>query len=101
MLAPGFFDRVERMGRVLSQRLEDLVRAYPKLFIELRGAGLLLGIRCVVPAGDFVGKLRENGLLTLTAGENVLRILPPLIVSEREIEDSLVIMHRVARQWPA
>jgi acetylornithine/N-succinyldiaminopimelate aminotransferase len=68
---------------------------------ELRGAGLLLGIRCVVPAAEVVTKLRQSGLLTLTAGENVLRILPPLIVGEREIDDALDIMNKVAREWPA
>ena len=100
MLAPGFFDRVDAMARLLRGRLEALVDAYPKLFAELRGAGLLLGIRCVVPAAEIVTKLRENGLLTLTAGENVLRVLPPLIVGEAEIEEALGVMHKVAREWP-
>ena len=67
----------------------------------MRGAGLLLGIRCVVPAADFVAKLRQNGLLALTAGDSVLRILPPLIVSERDIDEALDIMNKVAREWPA
>ena len=100
MLAPGFLERVDATGRLLRERLDALVRAYPKLFAELRGAGLLLGIRCVVPAGDFVAKLRQNGLLTLTAGENVLRIAPPLIVGEREIDEALGVMHKVAAEWP-
>ncbi len=100
MLAPGFFDRVDAMARLLRGRLQALVDAYPKLFAELRGAGLLLGIRCVVPAAEIVTKLRENGLLTLTAGENVLRVLPPLVVGEAEIEEALGVMHKVAREWP-
>ena len=101
MLEEGFFARVEAAAKLLQQRLEALVAAYPMLFAELRGAGLLLGIRCHVPAGDFVAALRKEGLLTLVAGENVLRILPPLIVGEREIDDALAIMHKVAREWPA
>ena len=68
---------------------------------ELRGSGHLLGIRCHVTAGDFVAKLRTEGLLCLTAGENVLRILPPLVASESEIDEGLGIIERVARQWPA
>jgi acetylornithine/N-succinyldiaminopimelate aminotransferase len=99
MLAPGFLDRVDTMAKLLRERLEALVRSYPKLFAELRGAGLLLGIRCVVPAADFVAKLRQNGLLTLTAGENVLRIAPPLIIGEREIDEALGVMHKVAAEW--
>src|SRR5690349_2578652 len=101
MLEPGFFERVDKIGKLLRGRLETFVRSYPKLFAELRGAGLLLGIRCVIPAADFVTKLRENGLLALTAGENVLRILAPLIVTEREIDEALDIMNKVAREWPA
>jgi len=101
MLAPGFFGHVEAMAKLLRRRLEALVSSYPKLFAELRGSGLLLGIRCVVPAADFVAKLRQNGLLCLTAGENVLRILPPLIVGEREIDEALGVMHKVAAEWPA
>jgi acetylornithine/N-succinyldiaminopimelate aminotransferase len=100
MLAPGFLERVDRMAKLLRGRLAALVGSYPKLFAELRGSGLLLGIRCVVPAADFVAKLRQNGLLTLTAGENVLRILPPLIVGEREIDEALGVMHKVASEWP-
>jgi acetylornithine/N-succinyldiaminopimelate aminotransferase len=101
MLEPGFFARVEAMGRLLRGRLADLVATYPKLFAELRGAGLLLGIRCVVPAADFVTRLRESGLLTLTAGENVLRLLPPLIVGEAEIGEAVGIIDKVASAWPA
>jgi acetylornithine/N-succinyldiaminopimelate aminotransferase len=99
MLEPGFFDSVQKKSRLLSSRLEALVAAYPKLFAELRGSGLLLGIRCHVTAGDFVAKLRANGLFALTAGENVLRLLPPLIVSEREIEEGVAVLDKVAREW--
>jgi acetylornithine/N-succinyldiaminopimelate aminotransferase len=101
MLAPGFFDGVTATAKVLRDKLEAFAAAYPKLFHEVRGAGLLLGIRCVIPAGDFVAKLRQEGLLLLTAGDNVMRILPPLIVTEREIDEALGIMHKVAREWPA
>jgi acetylornithine/N-succinyldiaminopimelate aminotransferase len=101
MLAPDFFERVDTMSKLLWGRLEALVRSYPKLFAEPRGSGLLLGIRCVVPAADLVAKLRQNGLLTLTAGENVLRILPPLIVGESQIDEALAVMHKVAAEWPA
>jgi acetylornithine/N-succinyldiaminopimelate aminotransferase len=100
MLAPGFFARVEATARLLRRRLQQLVAAYPKVFAELRGRGLLSGIRCVVPAAEFVARLRENGLLTLTAGENVLRILPPLVAGEAEIDEAVGIIDKVARAWP-
>jgi acetylornithine/N-succinyldiaminopimelate aminotransferase len=103
MLEPGFFERADRMARLLRGKLDGLIGAYPRLFAELRGAGLLLGIRCqqALTAGDFVAKLRAEGLLCLTAGENVLRILPPLIVGEREIDEAAGILDKVAREWPA
>jgi acetylornithine/N-succinyldiaminopimelate aminotransferase len=103
MLEPGFFDSVQRKSRLLSSGLEALVAAYPKLFAELRGSGLLLGIRCQqgLTAGDFVAALRANGLLALTAGENVLRLLPPLVVGDAEIAEGLGILNKVAREWPA
>ncbi|HTV89050.1 MAG TPA: aspartate aminotransferase family protein [Stellaceae bacterium] len=103
MLDPGFFDRVNRIAKVLWTKLEAFTAAYPKLFQELRGAGHLLGIRCqpALAAGDFVGKLRAEGLLCLTAGDNVLRILPPLTVGEAEIDAAMATLNKVARQWPA
>ncbi|HYU14026.1 MAG TPA: aspartate aminotransferase family protein [Stellaceae bacterium] len=101
MLDPSFFDRVQRTSRLLWNKLSALTEAYPKLFAEPRGSGLLLGIKCVIPAGDFVAKLRAEGLLCLTAGDNVLRILPPLIVGEREVEEGLGIIDKVAKEWPA
>jgi acetylornithine/N-succinyldiaminopimelate aminotransferase len=101
MLEADFFDRVQAKARLLRGKLEELVKAHPKLFAELRGSGLLLGIRCVVPAGDVVARLRQNGMLALTAGDNVLRLLPPLIVSEAEIGEAMDTLHKVAREWSA
>jgi acetylornithine/N-succinyldiaminopimelate aminotransferase len=103
MLEPGFFDRANRIGKVLWSKLEAFAGRYPQLFQELRGAGHLLGIRCQpsLTAGDFVAKLRTEGLLCLTAGDNVLRVLPPLIVGEAEIDEALATLDKVARRWPA
>jgi acetylornithine/N-succinyldiaminopimelate aminotransferase len=102
MLEPGFFDGVQRTARLLWGKLEGLVGKYPKLFAELRGSGHLLGVRCQpeLTAGDFVTKLRAEGLICLTAGDNVLRILPPLVVTEREVDEGMAIVEKVAREWP-
>ncbi len=56
---------------------------------EVRGEGLLIGLKAVVPAGDLVAALRDAKLLTVGAGDNVVRFLPPLIVSEAEIEQAV------------
>jgi len=101
MLEEGFFEEVNNHANYLREKLEALVAKYPKLFESVRGAGMLLGIRCVVPAGDVVAKARENGLLVLTAGDNVLRILPPLIVGGQDIDDGVAILDKVASEWPA
>ena len=101
MLAPGFFDTVNANAKYLWGKLETLVAKYPKLFERVRGSGMLVGIRCVVTAGDIVAKAREQGLLVLTAGDNVLRILPPLTITPKEIDEAVAILDKVASEWPA
>ncbi|HEU0215351.1 MAG TPA: aspartate aminotransferase family protein [Stellaceae bacterium] len=100
MLAPGFFDKVNDVGKYLWGKLEALVAAHPKLFESVRGSGLLVGVKCVVTAGDVVAKAREKGLLVLTAGDNVLRILPPLVAGEKEIDEAVGTLGKVASEWP-
>jgi len=100
MLAPGFFDRVNDTAKYLWGKLEGLVAAYPKVFDSVRGSGMLLGVKCVVTAGDVVAKAREKGLLVLTAGDNVLRILPPLVAGKAEIDEAVGILGKVASEWP-
>jgi acetylornithine/N-succinyldiaminopimelate aminotransferase len=56
---------------------------------DVRGEGLLIGLKAVVPSGDLVSALREEKLLTVGAGENVVRLLPPLIIGDAEIEESV------------
>jgi acetylornithine/N-succinyldiaminopimelate aminotransferase len=99
MLAPGFLEGVDRMAGLLRRRLETLVGRYPGLFAEVRGRGLLTGVKCVVPNTEMVERLRNNGLLVAGAGENVVRLLPPLIVNEGHIEEAMGIIEGVARRW--
>ena len=89
MLKPGFFDHVQRMSLLLKQKLASVVDRYPGVLAEVRGEGLLVGVKAVVPSGDLVTALRGQKLLTVGAGENVVRFLPPLIVTEVEIEESV------------
>jgi len=99
MLADGFLPRVERMSKLLRDRLEALGKRYPKVLGELRGRGLLIGIKCAAPNTEVQNRLRDAGLLTVTAGDNVLRILPPLIVGEAEIAEAADIIETVCRAW--
>src|ERR1700750_2923658 len=94
MLKPGFFDHVQKMSLLLKQKLASVVDRYPQVLAEVRGEGLLIGVKAVVPSGDLVNALRGEKLLTVGAGENVVRFLPPLIVSEAEIEESVARLER-------
>jgi acetylornithine/N-succinyldiaminopimelate aminotransferase len=99
MLAPGFLDRVNRVAGLLCQRLEGLVGTHPRVFAEQRGKGLLTGLRCVVPNTEMVEKLRYSGLITVAAGDNVVRLLPPLIIDERHVAEATGVLDKVAGQW--
>ena len=99
MQEPGFFPRVERVAAALRKRLDGLAKSYPKLFVEARGKGLLVGFKCAVANTDVVDRLRHAGLLTVAAGENVVRLLPPLIIEESHVEEAAEIVDSVAKAW--
>jgi acetylornithine/N-succinyldiaminopimelate aminotransferase len=94
MLKPGFFDHVRKMSLLLKQKLASVIDRHPDVVSEVRGEGLLIGLKAVVPSGDLVNALRDEKLLTVGAGENVVRFLPPLIVTEAEIEESVQRLER-------
>jgi acetylornithine/N-succinyldiaminopimelate aminotransferase len=94
MLAPGFFERVQRTALVFKQRLAELKDRYPSLIAEVRGEGLLVGLRMLVPAAELVDATRAEKMITVAAGDNVVRLLPPLIISEAEIAEGVVRLDR-------
>ena len=67
----------------------------------MRGLGLMLGLKCVVPHLELLERLRGEGLLTVAAGDNVVRFLPPLIVAESHIDEAVAILERVCAGWEA
>ena len=89
VLAPGFLENVARLGLIAKQKLAALADAHPKIIEEVRGEGLLLGLKLRVPPGDFAALARAQRLLSIPAGDNVLRLLPPLTVSDAEIEEAV------------
>lgn len=97
MLADGFMARVEAAGARLRKGLEGLVARHSKVLAEARGLGLHLGLRAHVPQNDLIEALRVRGLLTVGAGDNVVRVLPPLIVSDAEIDQALGILDDACR----
>ena len=94
MLADGFLDHVRRMGAALRARLEAIAAAHPATIEEIRGKGLMLGIKLKTDGAAMVAGLREDGLLTVAAGENVVRLLPPLIIDENHIDEACAIIAR-------
>ena len=89
VLEPGFLARVQRNSLLLRQRLAEIKDRFSDLIAEVRGEGLLIGLRALVPNGELVDALRAEKLLTIAAGDNVVRLLPPLIVGESEIAEAL------------
>lgn len=96
----GFLAHAEAIGTLLKSRLEKLAAANPHVFEEVRGTGLMLGLKAVPASGDVIGSLREEGLLTVGAAENVIRILPPLIIEEAQVDEALEALERVCAKWP-
>jgi acetylornithine/N-succinyldiaminopimelate aminotransferase len=94
MLAPGFFDHVQRIALLFKQRLAEIKDRYPAIIAELRGEGLLVGLRLLVPVAELVDALRAERMITVAAGDNVVRLLPPLIVSEQEIAEGIARLDR-------
>jgi acetylornithine/N-succinyldiaminopimelate aminotransferase len=89
VLAPGFIDHVAQLGLLLRQRLAELKDRHGAIIEEVRGEGLLAGLKVKVPNAEFAAAAREEKLLTIPAGDNVVRLLPPLIISEEELAEGV------------
>jgi acetylornithine/N-succinyldiaminopimelate aminotransferase len=94
VLAPGFLDRVRRTAILFKQRLAELKDRHPAVIAEVRGEGLLLGLRALTPSAELVDELRAEKLLTAASGENVVRLLPPLIIGQAEIAEAVAMIDR-------
>ena len=90
ILGPGFIANVDQMGQRLAWHLQQLQQRFPQYVVDVRGKGLIAGMKITPPVRDFVNRLRrDHQLLTVAAGENVLRLLPPLIITEADIEEAM------------
>jgi predicted acetylornithine/succinylornithine family transaminase len=101
LTSKGFLDKVEKKGKMLRRALRALQRKYPKQIRDVRGLGLMFGIEMCGPATAVVAGLRARGILATKAGENVLRLLPPLVVKRSEIRSFLVAFDDVLAQGVA
>ena len=94
MTDPEFLDRVRKNALLLKQRLAELKDRYASVIAEVRGEGLLIGLRMIPQASEMVDELRAEKMLTVGAGDNVVRLLPPLIIGEEEISEAVARIDR-------
>jgi acetylornithine/N-succinyldiaminopimelate aminotransferase len=100
-LAPGFLDHVNKVANYLHQQLGALVAGHPDLFEGVRGQGLMIGLKMKTPSAEFLAAARANGLIVLPAGDNVVRLLPPLTLSEDEAREGMELLSKTASQLDA
>ncbi len=89
ILKPEFMEHVRAISGYMQQNLAALAAEHPSVIAEVRGRGLLLGLRLHVPAAAFMAHLRESRLLSVGATENVVRLLPPLNIEEQHVKEAL------------
>ncbi|GLO73757.1 MAG: aspartate aminotransferase family protein [Phaeobacter italicus] len=93
---PAFLGEVNRKAGLLRQKLEGLVASHPEVFEEVRGTGLMLGLKCVAPNIDVVNAGYDNEVVTVPAADNVIRLLPPLTLTDDDIDEAYARLDRAA-----
>jgi acetylornithine/N-succinyldiaminopimelate aminotransferase len=99
--ADGFLDNVQKQALLLKQRLAALKDTYPTVIEDVRGAGLMIGIKCKVPNTAFQAAAMQEKMLVIGAGDNVVRLLPPLVVNEDDITEAVHKLERVCKALAA
>ena len=89
VLAPGFIDNVARLGLLARQKLAQIKDAHPRIVEEVRGEGLMIGLKLKMSPAEFAGFARTEHLLTIPAGDQVVRILPPLVITDEELSEGV------------
>ncbi|MBV1834655.1 aspartate aminotransferase family protein [Novacetimonas pomaceti] len=98
ILAPGFLEQVQARGAMLGREFDTLVTRYPDVFSAHRGIGLMIGLQCVAPASVVQDAAMGEGMLSVTAGGNVLRLVPPLTVTEEDCRMAGEMLDRAAQR---
>jgi len=96
VLAPGFIENVGQIALRLKQSLAELKDKHPEVISEIRGEGLMLGLKLHTLNTDFVNEARAHGLLVVGAGDNVVRLLPPLIITEADVAEAVSRLDKAA-----
>jgi acetylornithine/N-succinyldiaminopimelate aminotransferase len=93
VLAPGFIENVARLGLLARQKLAELKDRHPRVIEEVRGEGLMIGLKLKISPADFAAKARDHRLLSIPAGDNVVRLVPPLVLSDDELSEGVRRLH--------
>ena len=99
MFKKGFLQNVQKLSKYFISELNLIKEDYPDIIKEVRGIGLLIGLQLFEDQSNFIKKLELNKLLTIRAGENVVRILPPLNVKKQEIDLAVKIIRKVCENY--
>jgi acetylornithine/N-succinyldiaminopimelate aminotransferase len=100
VLEPGFLEHVQAMALRFKQQLAGLHDAYPHVIEEVRGSGLLTGLKVKPPSGQVIDAAADEKLLTVGAGDNVVLLLPPLNVGEEELSEAVARLGRALARFP-
>ena len=95
----GFLKNVQKISKYFRSELEKIQKQHSNIIKEVRGVGLLIGLQLHSDQAKFIQKLMDNKLLTIRAGENVIRILPPLTVKKKEINLAIKIIRKVCKEY--
>ncbi len=98
LLEDGFMEQVLEIADYTRTKLENLVARFPTLFEEVRGSGLMLGLKCRVTNTDVIAAMREGGLLSVGAADNVIRLLPPLIIERSHVDEAIAVLETVSKK---
>ncbi len=98
-LAPDFLPHVRAIANYLNQQLAGILAEHPGVFEEVRGQGLIMGLKLRVPNTEFVAAARKEGLLIVGAGDNVVRLLPPLIIEEEQVREAMAMLSAAAKTF--
>jgi acetylornithine/N-succinyldiaminopimelate aminotransferase len=101
IIADGFLERVQKAGLLLKQKLARLKDEHPSVIEDVRGSGLMMGLKCKVANTDLVNAALDQKLLVIGAGDNVVRLLPPLIVNDADISEAVTKLDRACRALEA
>lgn len=95
---PDFLENVTRLGAILKSKLESLAATYPSVIQEIRGTGLILGLQTVCSNKDFIATLEKHGVVAPAAADNVVRLLPPLNIEEKHVEEIIAAVENACKE---